>query len=486
MRKINIKTTVVAMAIGATAMTGCSKFLDVNQNGNLPEKVDPNLILPTTEATIAHVVGNNLHQYGSFWAQYFTQNPGSSQYKVLDQYMSVNSSFDRQWGLMYSNAMTDLKNIIKLSSENTDYRLYGAMANIMLAYDLQLLTDGFGDIPYTEAGQGSENITPKYESQKAIYDSIFSLIDKGIASFAEGGVITPKKEDLIFGGDINAWVAFANTLKLRACMRLSYQPEAQEMVEAALQSLEGKTFLTQDAKIEYYAAGGFGNPFYEEMLGLGKTQNVVGSATVVNQLNANNDPRVGKFFQLNKDTVYMGIPQGSYNTTEEDPSFPTAAIAGDAQDINSATAPVKLMSASESYFLQAEAVARGLMSSGDAKDLFEKGIKASFDAYEVSSADAEAYLQNEPVAQFPTSDINAQVKAIITQKYFAMCGNQSFEAWTEWRRTGFPDFFVMSEVGSLGGKFPTRFLYPNNELVRNPNTPKGVSLSDKVWWDVKD
>jgi hypothetical protein len=137
------------------------------------------------------------------------------------------------------------------------------------------------------------------------------------------------------------------------------------------------------------------------------------------------------------------------------------------------------MSAAESYFLQAEAAARGWLA-GDVRALYEQGITASFASYDVTPG---AYITTA-VAAFPATGLAAQLKAIITQKYFAMNGNQGFEAWSEWRRTGYPDFFVQSVESSLTpGQFPQRFLYPNTELTRNPNFPGAKVVTDKVWWD---
>jgi hypothetical protein len=65
-----------------------------------------------------------------------------------------------------------------------------------------------------------------------------------------------------------------------------------------------------------------------------------------------------------------------------------------------------------------------------------------------------------------------------------MCGNQNLEAWIEWRRTGFPDFFIQSKTSILGsGKFPRRLLYPSDEITSNSNFPGQKLLTDKVWWD---
>ena len=76
------------------------------------------------------------------------------------------------------------------------------------------------------------------------------------------------------------------------------------------------------------------------------------------------------------------------------------------------------------------------------------------------------------------------MEAIITQKWVSMNGTQSAEAWSEWRRTGYPDFFIVSIASQIGNTFPQTLLYPNSEQTLNPNTPPQHAITDKVWWDV--
>jgi len=135
----------------------------------------------------------------------------------------------------------------------------------------------------------------------------------------------------------------------------------------------------------------------------------------------------------------------------------------------------------ESYFLQAEAVARG-WATGNLSNLFTTGIRRSFDALGIS-ASATAYIQNAPDAQLPGTTAG-NIRAIITQKYYAMNGFQGFEAWTEWRRTGYPDFIQTSAASTLGaGRMPLRFLYPNSEVTTNLNYPGTIPIYEPVWWD---
>jgi hypothetical protein len=150
----------------------------------------------------------------------------------------------------------------------------------------------------------------------------------------------------------------------------------------------------------------------------------------------------------------------------------------------SAAAPVKLMSDYESLFLQAEAVARGYMA-GNAQSLYEEGITANYTAYGLTAGDAAAYYANPNFAYPAGGTLDQKIEAIINQKYFSMCGNQNNEAWTEYRRTGYPTFLVESAISNIGsGRMPNRMFYPGSEITRNPNVPGQHVIYDRVWWDI--
>ncbi|SFD29468.1 Starch-binding associating with outer membrane [Chitinophaga sp. CF118] len=471
-----IKSAICLLTVLSLTITGCKDFLDVNDNPNLSESAEPKLLLPSAQASIALVLGNHYQVYGGIWSQYWTQNFGNSQFKSIEQYILQASNFDRPWQTLYADAMADLQIIINQRNV-TKYKQYAAIAMLLKAYDLQLLTDAFGDIPLKDALKGeNDNISPKYDSQKEVYDSIFAIIDNAKTMIDPESEFLPGAEDLIFGGDMDKWIQFANTLKLRAYLRLSEVDAAT--AQAGITALAGVDFLTEDASIVYISTGGNQNPLYAELVALGKYRQLRASRTVVSQMNALNDPRVTAYFQLTGGLI-KSMPQGSYDTNPNGASTPVPAMGADPLTAASAQAPVKFMSSYESYFLQAEAVARGWLT-GDATTLYQEGITASFQAY---NATPGTYITTQ-LAAFPATKA-AQIEAIIVQKYFAMCCNQSFEAWTEWRRTGYPTFFVTPVVSSLpAGTFPVRFLYPNTELTRNPNFPGAKLVTDKVWWDV--
>ncbi|WP_265714669.1 SusD/RagB family nutrient-binding outer membrane lipoprotein [Sphingobacterium sp. InxBP1] len=479
----NAKKLLVLALVGALGLTSCNKFLDINENPNNPETATPSLLLPTVEAAISQVVGNSFQVYGNIWGQYWTQNPTSSQYRSIDRYQILNTAMDRSWLILYRNALNNAELIIKSNEPANDN--YKGIAYLLKAYTFQVATDAFGDIPLSEALKADGNLNPKYEAQQVVYDSIFNYIDKGLALLATPQAVPVSSQDMIFNGDLEKWKAFANTLKLRAYLRISNVDSNK--AAAGIKALYAKkaTFLDDDVSISYTTTGGNENPFYNEMVGLGKTQNVVASATVVKAFVRNNDPRRFSFYEKlsGQDTIAY-ILQGDFNANSSKlVSSPSALVGGRAVDPTSATAPVKLFSAAESKFLQAEAVVRG-WGTGDAKVLFESGITTSF-AATGNANDATKYIAQAPDAKFE-GNTEAKVKAIITQKYYAMCGFQGFESWTEWRRTGYPTFFTTSIASTLGeGRMPLRMPYANSEATSNANYPGNVVIYTPVWWDVK-
>jgi len=479
MKRGYIKFTLGALAIFTLAATGCKRFLDINDNPNAPENAQVSLILPSAQAGISFVLGGQFQIYGNIWSQYWTQNFGASQYRAVDQYQPGASDFDWPWSNLYSSSLEDLEMILKEGRADKN-KQYAAIALIMKAYNFQMLTDAFGDVPLKEAAKGDAILNPKYDTQKEIYDSIFSYINQAQAMIDPESAYLPGADDLIFGGDMEQWDRFANTLKLRAYFRLLNVDKAK--AEAGIKAVVAKkNFLERDALVKYSGTGDNQNPVYSEIVQLGNTSNLLASATCADTMNILKDPRLNVFYAPLAATGkvvpmvqggFVEITSGSYST----PSF---VVGAKTYNGKSAMAPVKFISAAESYFLQAEAAARDF--GGDATSLFAQGISASFSSYDI----AEGTYVTDRVAAFPAG-AEERIRDIITQKYFAMCGNQGFEAWTEWRRTGYPGFLVKSKASIYkDDSKPQRFLYPISEVTNNGNYPGSKLLTDRVWWDTK-
>ncbi len=494
------KYIVAVLAPLLIGLGSCEDQLNINTDPNNAADVDVNLLLPSAEAGIAFVVGNSLQIYGGIWGQYWTQSPSASQYRNLEQYNPAPSDFDNLWVALNADALEDLQRIID-KSRATNRKQYQAVASLLKAYTVQLSTDLFGDIPYTEALQGDRNVlNPRFERQEVIYDSLVLLVDEALGLIDPSDPNHPGSDDLIYGGDMEKWERFGNTLKLRIGMRMSEVNPTK--ARAVVASLEGKDFIQSEesAQITYTSTGGNQNPLYSAIAGpvLGPTQNLVASSTAINFYNELGDPRLYVFYMPASNGNYVGLQQGNYNIADVGTpvSIPGPATGADVGEPESALAPVKLMTDYEAKFLHAEAVVRGWLT-GDAAALYQEGILDNFAAYGIDPADVygeldedeavtfEAFYAQEGVA-FPAAGANEQIEAIITQKWAAMNGNQNIEAWNEWRRTGYPSFFTPSVTSIIGaGRIPQIFLYPTVETTRNSNAPAQHQIYDRVWWDVR-
>ena len=498
---MKIRTYIIAFSVLlGIGLGGCEDQLNINTDPNNAADVDVNLLLPSAEAGVAFAVGNTLQIYGGVWGQYWTQNPSSSQYRTLEQYNPAPSDFDNLWAVLNADALEDLQRIID-KSRATNRRQYQAVATLLKAYTVQLSTDLFGDIPYSEAFRGDKNIlNPRFDRQEVIYDSLVVLVDEAVGLIDPSDPNHPGSDDLIYGGDMEKWLHFGHTLKLRIGLRMSeVNPGKAQSIVA---TLAGKDFIQsgESAQINYTSTGGNQNPLYSAIAGpvLGPTQNLVASSTAINFYNELGDPRLFAFYMPASNGSYVGLPQGNFNAPAGGPvSIPSPATGADVGEAESALAPVKLMTDYEAKFLQAEAAARGWLP-GDAAALYQAGILDNFVAYEIDPADIYGELDEDeavtfeqfyadPGVAFPaTAGLAGQLEAIITQKWAAMNGNQNIEAWNEWRRTGYPSFFTPSVTSIIGaGRIPQIFLYPTVETTRNSNAPGQHQIYDRVWWDVR-
>ena len=491
MKSSNIFHTMLLLVflISVSACTNTSKFLDVNVNPNTPSKSTVELTLPTAQMNTAYSLGNQYQITGGFWAQYWTQGPTANQYNNLDRYAVTASDFnvERPWSALYAGALADYQYVIDEATKTPEIAKtkgnHAAIAKLMQAYTFQLLTDLYGDIPFSEALKGEKNPAPRFDSQETVYNGLIKLIEEGTAVINEDTEYHPDAEDLIFHGDMHLWKKFANTLKLKVYMRLSKVKPA--FAQAGIAALATAEFLEtgEDAKIDFTTTTYNRNPLNTTFPALG-TGNILASSTSIQYLNSTNDPRVGAFYKQatsgNNRNTYVGLRQGEGKSVV----YPSTVLATDWSSsgdlVTGQTAPVIFISAAESYFLRAEAAVRGWLGGGNAKALYESGIKASFTRLGVQGA--TAFIAQPSIAFPEGGSTNDKIKAIITQKWVAMNGSQTIEAWTEWRRTGYPDFLMVSTYNQTAGKMPQRLPYPSSEVTRNANIPALKTILDPVWW----
>lgn len=479
---------IAALLLLAGTLNSCRKTLDVNQNPNNPTDVTVEVLLPSVQASIGQQLGNYFQVAGCIWAQYWTQNPNSSQYRPFEQYQPGPSSANTAWAELYAGALTDINKILVKTDTIPALQNYKAIALILKGYTYQLLTDNFGDIPFTEALMGDKGISsPHYDPQQVVYNGIIEYVKEG-RDLLDDGMTHPGSEDLIYQGNLENWDRFANTLLLRMYLRLAYVNPG--LAQQGIADLDGRSFIESgtSGQITYRDQAGNSNPLYSELVNLNRTQNLIASATSFDSLNSRGDQRIDAFYTI-PSAAYGALQQGYYSIpqpgTYAPPGVGTGGLANPTAygltEAPARTAPVRFVSTYESYLLQAEAVARGWFT-GDEENLYASAVASSFTEQGFADSIATKYVTAFPYPA--TGSLAQKLEFIITEKWYCMNGNQGIEAWTEWRRTGYPSFFVYSRTSRIGNVFPARLPYPEVELTRNLNFPGQKAVSDKVWWDV--
>lgn len=504
MKRLKIASTL--MIIFMLVFSACQKdFLDINHDPNNTSESTVQLTFPAGVASSAYVIGGYYQLLGGFWSQHWTQAIGAPQWRDLDQYNLQTSDFDvRQFGELYSGALNDYEYVRKVSKTEENWSYY-LMATVMQAYTYQILADLYDKIPFTEALKGDEgNFTPIWDDGTVVYDGLIEMIDEALShdfknfkstTNPTATAIEPGADDMIFTGDMDAWEAFANTLKLKIYMRQSYARPA--VAQAGIQDLyaNNASFITYDVVFApFVSEQNKRNPAYETFVDrLGG--NLSMSRTITSFLDSFADPRITKLVKKPTSPVFGSgytantLRQGDFYNDD----FGTGANIAQLCTPNlGAVDPVFFMSEAESYFLQAEAVARYGVA-GDAKALYEAGIEASFTRLGVSGA--STLYGAGGAYEFNTTNVETMVESIITQKWIAMVNNQGLEAFLEHNRTHYPaestsSSFSFGKINlsmstTIGAFFPKRLLFPDSESKRNPNTPALEVIYKKVWWDVK-
>jgi hypothetical protein len=501
-QKKNMDIAAGLLILAGMSLSGCKKELDVNTNPNVPtvNQGGAALIFPVGVLATVAEAGGDLEIVGAMWSEFTTQASLATQYSDIETYdVPVTDRFVTfPWATLYTSGLTNYQFASDQAKAVGDWNFY-LMATVMKAYTAELLVDCFDQIPYTEALQGAKNLHPKFDDGYSIYTTLLKEIDTALGKdFTAGTNTLPGKQDLVFGGNMDNWIAFANTLKLKMYLRMinAHSDVATAGITALVNS--GVPFLNVDASVTNFTdAPGLDNPLYEEdKRQLNSATNIRASVTFTSWLTANSDPRAIYYFQIANP---VGINQGDFAANTA--AYKNAAIFRNI-DHTAATDPVVFISAAESYFMQAEADFR-YFGGSNTKSLYDQGVTAAFaqigddassfiapgGAYAWGS-EKEGGVALSPIAQ------------IIRQKW-ASCafGCHAIESYFEKNRTGFPTTspvystdpsyipgqWVEVKNPVLGaGKRPLRLLFPFNETIVNPNAPAVVPSTTAVWWGLPE
>ncbi|MFG6396429.1 MAG: SusD/RagB family nutrient-binding outer membrane lipoprotein [Muribaculaceae bacterium] len=521
MHKYINKFLIASLAVAATACTG--DYEDINSNPYEPgDLTGDDYALSSQLNNIAGCVMSsdvNTIQFtdallGGTLGGYFSDANSSfensfARYNPTNDWSRVFMKSDRIIPTLYAN----LGQVEMLGEKAGDPVPY-AVATVIKIAAMSRVTDTYGPIPYSAIGETTDLAVP-YDSQKDVYNEFFTELSEAIETLDthRGSALSPMG-DYVYGGDINKWVKFANSLKLRLAMRVSFVDRklSRQMAEEAIKGgvIESNA---DNATWKYFST--LTNPLYTAVMYNSSGSETGGdthaAADIICYMNGYDDPRREAYFLKSTfDGIdYVGLRRG-WETFNKSWGFSFSGVGVKAND------PLIWMTASEVAFLRAEGAAiHNFDMGGNAADFYNSGIALSFEQWGV--AGAEAYMQNstarpqayvDPTEQNPyngaLSDItikwddsaNSETKLerIITQKWIALYYNGN-EAWAELRRTGYPKLIPVEYNGSGGvvdsNEGPQRMPYPQEEYTNNSyNVTSAVNnllggpdnMATKMWW----
>ena len=488
---------IAALVIAFASLSGCDSEMDrINTNPlALTQLSDEYLFTSAVRETFGsytHIRSFEL-RIMSQYAHVFVFN---NELRETDKYndFHVQDLYEEIFSERYTGPIKYINEVLRLTQEGTyKNEVRNALATVVAMISYAKVTDSWGDVPYTEGGKGQLGIlAPKYDTQEFIYKDMMEKLKNSIQILktAKAADAYPGA-DPVYNNDLNKWLRFANSFRLRLAMRARFaDPEGSKKVISECLSEPLIEDNSQNFTLSHINSDNseLYNPWYT----IGVYYQPKMSEKFVKWLTSNNDPRLQLFVKPNANGTYTGIPNG------------ISDMAINLFDWESYSAPTPLwfkkdnpqvlMCASEVYFLRAEAALFNLGGT-DANSLYREGIRKAMQQWSIPTETITNYLTK--TAQTTLSGgTEHQFEQIGDQMWIAFAPNFS-EAWSNCRRTAYPNIpqrtgDVLSK-GATNGYLPKRFKYTTNEYSRNLDnvnkaiTHQGVDKIDTpVWWDKKD
>lgn len=465
------------LAIAGVLFASCENgFEDLQQDPTRPsvDQAPTDLLLANTirqtQAALYNVQQGG--DMGMCWAQLWSK----VQYNDEERYTPRRGSIDNVWQTLGASVIYDAK-VMSTKAEAEGNKNLQAIGYIIQANAFQMATDLFGPVPFSEAGVKG-NLKPKFDSQKDVYDGILAMLTKADALLATGTGDVPATSDIVYGGDLNKWRRLANSLKLKALMRISNVRNVDAQVQALVTGNMLMRSIDDSANIFNKSDAAISNPISQT---LATRLEYKVSSVLVGKLQTMSDPRLKVFAKPVTGTTYVGNVPGvasiNYSGTSAVGTFYQAQ-----------TLPGVILSYAQQEMYLAEAALRGMIPGGVAESRvhLSNGVKANFLFNGLTDADATTYL-GTPALNY--TDLASGAPVIGTQMWLLLYG-QGFEAWTEWRRTKFPALSPVANADITVGQIPNRLFYSTisentnqeNFAAAVASLDKGNSLISKLWW----
>ena len=489
----NISVFTIAVLISA-ACTNDFEELNTDPSLLLEDQLDVGLLLTKVQKKM--IIDNGADPIGKYsvYAGYSATTGGLPFTAGL---------FANEFEISYKNLL-NVAEIIRITKDDPELVNKHAIARIMRVYIFQRLTDLYGDVPYSEAVQSIDAIItqPKYDTQESIYIDMLNELKAAAAELNEERGGNYGGADLIYDGDIDKWRRFANSLRLRLALRVRYIDQSlainqiNELNGADLiNGNSGNAFVTTSTDFESNQ-----NPIYNRLIGNGGVLNeFYMGKTIIDILNDSNDPRLPVIALPTPNSVieaetngnpdllvYRGRPVGLDGSAERE-HYQIEDLSQIGSLYRQPVLNMPLMHYSEVCFALAEVKLVFDLGDDDADTWYKRGIRANMENYGIGASDIDDFM-NTPIATLSGSE-EEQLEQIISQKNVALFPS-SIEAWSEWRRTGYPRILIGSMIGETNGEIPRRINYQDDEIFLNSANYQSASdriggdnLTTKVWWD---
>lgn len=466
-------------------LASCTKdFEKLNTDPVKVTSVAPGSLLAPAQFDGMWLITKRAHRLNNELMQYTVETGVLNDFA---RYEFRENEFDPIWSTLYIKA-NDMNEMYKIAEQRKDVNNMAA-ALVMKAWFISNLTDMFGDIPYTEAFKGRDELYyPKFDTQQSIYTSILADLKRANDLFSETKPF--ESSDLIYANDAVKWKKFANSMRLRLLVRVSNKSEMNapaEIAEMFTNPTKYPLIASNDdeAMMKYSGIKPFINLFFEMSAAEFSGSRRMGKP-LMDLMNTTVDGRRFRYATKNTPGAYVGIPSG-YNEQEtiafaDNSGLKTSTLATTLKDD---AYPFPILTWSEVNFLLAEAALKGWITA-DAQSYFNKGVEASWRQWKCTwDGTAGTTYLNRPTVRF--TGTTATMERLISQKYIAMFFS-GFEAWYDYRRTGYP-VLPVGTAAKNNGILPTRFEYPlitkaTNKANYDAAAARigGDNLRTKVWW----
>ncbi|WP_298780010.1 SusD/RagB family nutrient-binding outer membrane lipoprotein [uncultured Polaribacter sp.] len=476
-----LKTSLVLLLLMLNI--GCSDFFD---NTITSYSSNPSLTFPVGQTYLAKLHGSTMNYLGNFMVYNYSGVYAEEDLRDLLIYNFTDTFYDEIFDDSYEQVLSNLNYVINYDAAESDldYDAFRPLSRILRAFLFQYLVDLYGDVPYSEAGLRAENLYPKFDDAETIYKAVIDELTETANlcltfNFVQGSTFEdPSEVDVMFGGDMDKWAQFANTIKLRMLIRLSNTNQDDYIIaEIDKINANGAGYITSDVNVNpgYLNQQNKQNPFFaaygQSTTGDFTDQYAATAASdfVLEYLQSINDQRYTR--------LYSEAVNGGYKGSQQTTDLPDIGFTSDDLShigpglVKSSEQDQPIMLYSESLFLQAEAMLRGYIPGGDtaAESLYKSAIEESYIYLGVTDATNEAITYySQDIVNVNWASSPDKIEAVLTQKWIALNGTNAIESWIELTRTGFPSGLPLPEGESIR---PVRLLYSGNEVLTNWNTP---------------